>query len=53
MCGDDVLSAMSEHNVSGALHATKKLFDNGVARENFMQKLKASILDDENGDTSA
>ena len=53
LCGDDVLTAMSAHNVLGAMHATEKLFDNGVARENFMQKLKDAVMDNENGDISA
>ena len=53
LCGDDVLSAMSDRNVLGALHATKKLFDNGIAKDNFMQKLKDAVRDNENGDISA
>ena len=41
---------MSDHNVTGALHATKKLFDNGIARDNFMKKLKVVVMDDDHGD---
>ena len=33
--------------------ARRILFDNGVARENFMQKLKDVVMDNENGDISA
>ena len=40
---------MSEYNVSSALHATKKLLDNNVSREAFLQKLRSIITDPDHG----
>ena len=49
LCCDDVLSVMSEYNVNSALHATKKLLDNDVSREAFLQKLRSVITDPDHG----
>ena len=49
LCSDDILGTMKDFGVGGALHSTKKLFDNGTAREGFLGKLRETILDPDNG----
>ena len=49
LCGDDVMGTMKDFGVSGALHATKKLFDSAVARDGFLALLRETVLDPVNG----
>ena len=49
LCGDDVMGTMKDVGVRGALHATKKLFASGAAREGFLELLRETILDPVSG----
>ena len=40
---------MASYNANSALHATKKLLDNNVSREAFLQKLRSVITDPDAG----
>mgnify|MGYP000046211240 CR=1 FL=1 len=42
--GDGELASMADHGVLSALHATKKLFDNGMAREAFVEMCESEYV---------